>query len=106
MLSSAIILAVLFGLVFGVCILFLPTGVAMIRNHPNKLAIFLVNLFLGWTFLGWVAALVWACSSPVPPYLNSPIYALAPLDPQRASNMFSSHTAATLSAGAPYRGPR
>jgi hypothetical protein len=26
-------------------------------------AIFFLNLFLGWTFLGWVAAFVWACTS-------------------------------------------
>jgi hypothetical protein len=30
------------------------------RRHPNTVAIGILNLFLGWTFLGWVAALVWA----------------------------------------------
>ena len=39
---------------------FLPAAVAMKRNHPNGGAIFALNLFLGWTFLGWVIALVWS----------------------------------------------
>lgn len=27
----------------------------------DKAAIFILNFFLGWTFIGWVVALVWAC---------------------------------------------
>ncbi|MFT8736379.1 MAG: superinfection immunity protein [Zymomonas mobilis] len=41
-------------------IYFIPTLVANSRNHKNTMSIFLLNLFLGWTFLGWVAALVWS----------------------------------------------
>lgn len=39
---------------------FLPTIVANTRKKKNYNAIMLVNIFLGWTFLGWVVALVWA----------------------------------------------
>jgi len=39
---------------------FLPTLIAFLRRHKNKLAVFLLNLFLGWTVLGWVASLVWS----------------------------------------------
>ena len=39
---------------------FLPTLVAFLRQHKNKLAIFLLNLLLGWTVLGWVVSLVWS----------------------------------------------
>ncbi|MFH1458696.1 MAG: superinfection immunity protein [Candidatus Omnitrophota bacterium] len=39
---------------------FLPTLIAFLRQHKNKLAIFLLNLFLGWTLLGWVVSLVWS----------------------------------------------
>ena len=42
-----------------------PTMVAAKRDHNNGLAIFVFNIFLGWTFLGWVIALVWACTSNV-----------------------------------------
>lgn len=38
----------------------IPTIVAKIRKKRNIKAIFILNLFLGWTFLGWVVALVWA----------------------------------------------
>src|SRR5580698_1838338 len=41
---------------------FLPTIVA--GRHPNSSAIFVLNLLLGWTFVGWVIALVWACTKP------------------------------------------
>lgn len=41
-------------------IYFLPTVVASLRQHLQTVAIFVLNLLLGWTLLGWVAALVWA----------------------------------------------
>ena len=45
---------------FSVALYVLPTIVALARNHPNIFAIAILNIFLGWTFVGWVAALVWA----------------------------------------------
>jgi hypothetical protein len=43
------------------CLLyFLPTFVAIERKHPNTPPIFLLNLFFGWTLIGWVWALCWA----------------------------------------------
>ena len=39
---------------------FLPFLIASLRWHKNILAIFLLNLALGWTFLGWIVALTWA----------------------------------------------
>lgn len=38
----------------------LPTGIAIIRKRSNTAAIFVLNLFLGWTLIGWVVALVWS----------------------------------------------
>ena len=38
----------------------IPSIVAFKRGHQNKNAILALNILLGWTFLGWVAALVWA----------------------------------------------
>lgn len=37
-----------------------PTIVAVMRVHGNIGAIFALNLFLGWTLLFWVIALVWS----------------------------------------------
>ncbi len=45
-------------LIFG--FYFLPSLIAFLRQHKNKLAVFLLNLLLGWTVLGWVASLVWS----------------------------------------------
>jgi hypothetical protein len=42
---------------------FVPTVVASVRGHHNQGAIFALNLLLGWTLLGWVAAFVWACTA-------------------------------------------
>jgi hypothetical protein len=39
---------------------FLPFLTALIRKQHNTVSIFVLNLFLGWTFIGWVVALVWA----------------------------------------------
>ncbi len=41
-------------------IYFVPTFIAYSRQHKNALAIFILNLFLGYTFIGWVVSLIWA----------------------------------------------
>jgi hypothetical protein len=47
--------------VVGFVAYLLPSIIAAYRNHPNSLAILLLNLLAGWTFAGWVGALVWSC---------------------------------------------
>ena len=42
-----------------ILIYFLPTFLALRLRKRNTLAIFAMNLLLGWTFVGWVVALVW-----------------------------------------------
>jgi Superinfection immunity protein/HIRAN domain len=44
----------------------LPTLIAGARGHANTGAIFVLNLLLGWTVLGWVAALVWSFTHQAP----------------------------------------
>jgi len=39
---------------------FIPSIVAACTKKKNGTAIFVLNLFLGWTFIGWIVALVWA----------------------------------------------
>lgn len=53
-------------IIFGLMILlyFLPTWMAFRRGHRNRFAILILNILLGWTFLGWVGALVWAATDP------------------------------------------
>jgi hypothetical protein len=40
----------------------LPWAIAATRGKANSLAVALVNFFLGWTVIGWIAALVMACT--------------------------------------------
>jgi len=47
----------------GAVLYFLPTINGKSRKHPNTDSIFLLNLFLGWTLMGWVVALVWSASA-------------------------------------------
>lgn len=60
--SGAMIFAFLILLVLLV-FYFLPAIVASYRRHRERLSIFMLNLFLGWSLIGWVLALVWACTS-------------------------------------------
>ena len=49
----------------GFLIYFLPSIIAVYRKHNNKIPIIVLNLFLGWTFFGWVIALVWGLTDNV-----------------------------------------
>jgi hypothetical protein len=53
-----------FGLPF--LMYFLPSIIALARSKRDLLAIFLLNLFLGWSVIGWIVALVWAAKNDVP----------------------------------------
>jgi hypothetical protein len=55
------------ALLFALYVYFLPTSIASERQHRERTAIFVLNLLLGWTFVGWVAALVWSLTSQVEP---------------------------------------
>ncbi len=39
---------------------FIPTTIAVARGHLDGWTLFLINLSLGWTLLGWVISFVWA----------------------------------------------
>lgn len=53
-----------FRIVLAVCAIlylyFLPFTVAYARRHNCAKTVFLMNLLLGWTGLGWIILLVWA----------------------------------------------
>lgn len=44
----------------GAIVYLLPAIIAYDRHHPQKQAIFALNLLFGWTFLGWAGAMIWA----------------------------------------------
>jgi RsiW-degrading membrane proteinase PrsW (M82 family) len=54
----------LFILAIFLAFYFLPTIIASQRGHNSTGAIFLLNFLLGWTFMGWIAALIWSFTNP------------------------------------------
>lgn len=69
-----------FGFGWGIITLlfipyFLPTIIAFVRRKDSAAGILILNLFLGWTLIGWIGALVWALSADAPRtviYNNNP----------------------------------
>lgn len=55
---ESFIALVFFGL--AIAFYFLPSLIASSNGHRYVSGIALLNLFLGWTLIGWVIALVWA----------------------------------------------
>lgn len=56
---------VLSWLFIALIIYFMPIIVAYARRHNNLLAITCMTIFIGWTFFGWLASLLWALNSDV-----------------------------------------
>ena len=50
-------------LFISLAIYFIPVIIAYVRKHNNTFAITIMTLFIGWTFFGWLAALLWALNS-------------------------------------------
>jgi len=70
-LDSPILLLIIIGL--SALLYFLPSIIG--RNKRTFTSILLLNIFLGWTFIGWIVALIWAVSpdeQPVVFYNNTP----------------------------------
>ena len=59
--AQAIVLAILCSPVY-----FLPVLFAEMRQHHQMKAIVALTILLGWTFLGWAAALVWSLTATRP----------------------------------------
>ena len=54
------ILQAIIGLGIFLGLYFAPALTAGYLNHRQFTGILLLNMLLGWTFIGWVAALIWA----------------------------------------------
>jgi len=57
--TGATIVAFIF-LGIALVIYFIPTIIAVGRNHQSRMAIMMTNILLGWTLLGWIVALIWS----------------------------------------------
>jgi hypothetical protein len=47
--------------ILALALYFLPTVVAVARKVTNQGSVAVINIFLGWTMIGWVVALAMAC---------------------------------------------
>lgn len=73
---------------------FLPSIIAFTRKHHNSAAILILNIFLGWTLIGWIIALVWSFTAA---QNKSPTQSPTP-----AENRFCSKCGASLGSDASY----
>jgi hypothetical protein len=64
--SERTIAATGFLVVLAFFLYLLPAEIALRRRHHNRMAIVALNILLGWTVLGWIAAFVWSLTSPPP----------------------------------------
>lgn len=58
MILAIILIALL--IIGGIVLYFLPAIIAYKRGHANKGMILVLDVLLGWTFLGWAGCLIWA----------------------------------------------
>jgi hypothetical protein len=47
----------------GIFLYVAPGVIASVRRHPNVIQIWILTIMLGWTFFGWVLAVIWSVSS-------------------------------------------
>jgi hypothetical protein len=51
------------AMVLFLTVYLVPTMVAVSRRHVNAMSILLTNIYLGFTVIGWIIALIWAFSN-------------------------------------------
>lgn len=64
----------------------LPTFEAWKKSHPNLTSITLINVFLGWSLIGWVVAIAWAFKRHELISPSTPVFASA-AQPERATKV-------------------
>ena len=60
---SGFVALLIAAVIVAMAIYALPALLAWSMGSPQRVAITLVDLLLGWTILGWIAALIWAIMS-------------------------------------------
>lgn len=46
---------------------FIPSVIGFLQGHHKRVAILELNLCFGWTVVGWIASIIWACTPGRPP---------------------------------------
>jgi hypothetical protein len=66
--------AIIGGIVLSSACYFLPVIIGAYRGVESIVSLAVVNVFLGWSLVGWVVSLAWACApvrrTPTPPPIS------------------------------------
>ena len=52
---------------FILSLYFIPIFIAIFKKKANLVPVFLINFLFGWTLVGWVVSLIWACKNDTVP---------------------------------------
>jgi hypothetical protein len=80
---------------------FAPWLLAVLRRHHNAGAIFIINLFLGWTLLGWIVALVWSMTAVQPRFQRNAFAGKAETNPAGIRLLANECPRVSLAGGVP-----
>ena len=58
--DAGVVIFILLGLAIGLPVYFLPTFIGRRRRVNNKSWLFVVNLLVGWSLIGWIGCVLWA----------------------------------------------
>lgn len=50
-------------IIMAIILYMMPTLIAKMREHHNTIGLGLLNMFFGWTVIGWFGALIWSFST-------------------------------------------
>ena len=79
---------------------FLPTIIALVRKPPNLVAVIVVNVFFGWSVIGWIVALVMSLrSTPKPQIVQT--FATQPTPPPQSGGSTPAWPPAPRAEGEP-----
>ena len=65
--GSGVAVRIVTGILLGTAMYCVPSIIALLRKHPQKGAIIALNILVGWTFVGWIIAFVWALTNQAQP---------------------------------------
>jgi uncharacterized membrane protein len=60
---SGFVVLLMVAFIVAVAIYALPVLLAWSMASPHRMAITMLDMLLGWTVIGWIAALIWAIMS-------------------------------------------
>jgi Superinfection immunity protein len=87
-------------LLISLFLYFLPAFLG--RHRSDFTGLFLLNLFAGWTFIGWIIALIWALSARPQPQVSAQPSAAYPPQLAASASFFCTACGKPCAAGARY----